>query len=123
MGELEQIIMKKDADLNLLITKMDDEQNSVSRTQRNIKELQARVEEMEEELEAERQSRAKAERQRSELAREMEELTERIEEASGATAAQMELNKKRESEVIRMRKDLEEINIQQEATVLSLKKK
>ena len=31
--------------------------------------------------------------------REMEELAERIEEASGATAAQMELNKKRESEV------------------------
>ena len=53
----------------------------------------------------------------------MEELTERIEEASGATAAQMELNKKREAEVIRMRKDLEEINIQQESTVLSLKKK
>ena len=55
--------------------------------------------------------------------RRMEELTERIEEASGATQAQMELNKKREAEVIRMRKDLEEINIQQEATVLSLKKK
>ena len=49
-------------------------------------------------------------------------MTERIEEASGATAAQMELNKKREAEVLRMRKDLEEINIQQEATVLSLKK-
>ena len=31
--------------------------------------------------------------------REMEELAERIEEASGATAAQIELNKKRESEV------------------------
>ena len=30
----------------------------------------------------------------------MEELTERIEEASGATQAQIELNKKRESEVI-----------------------
>ena len=29
----------------------------------------------------------------------MEELAERIEEASGATAAQMELNKKRETEV------------------------
>ena len=78
---------------------------------------------MEEELEAERQARAKAERQRSDLAREMEELTERIEEASGATQAQVELNKKREAEVVRMRKDLEEINIQQEATVLSLKKK
>jgi hypothetical protein len=55
---------------------------------------------MEEELEAERQSRGKAERQRSDLAREMEELAERIEEASGATQAQMELNKKREAEVL-----------------------
>ena len=62
--------------------------------------IQSRVEEMEEELEAERQSRGKAERQRSDLAREMEELAERIEEASGATHAQMELNKKREAEVI-----------------------
>ena len=33
-----------------------------------------------------------------------------LEEASGATAAQMELNKKREMEVGRMRKDLEEAN-------------
>merc|ERR1712228_393229 len=33
------------------------------------------------------------------------------------------MGKKREAEVIRMRKDLEEINIQQESTVLSLKKK
>ena len=32
----------------------------------------------------------------------MEELTERIEEASGATQAQIELNKKRESEVIKI---------------------
>merc|ERR1712083_784333 len=75
------------------------------------------------ELEAERQSRAKAERQRSDLAREMEELTERLEEASGATSAQMELNKKREAEVGRMRKDLEENAIQHETTLISLKKK
>ena len=67
--------------------------------------------------------RAKAERQKSDLSREMEELTERLEEASGATAAQMELNKKRESEVQRLRKDLEEASIQQESTILSLKKK
>ena len=59
----------------------------------------ARVEEWEEELEAERQARAKSERQKSDLVRELEELTDRLEEASGATAAQMELNKKREIEV------------------------
>ena len=83
----------------------------------------ARVEEWEEELEAERQARAKSERQKSDLVRELEELTDRLDEASGATAAQMELNKKREIEVGRMRKDLEEASIQQEATMLSLRKK
>ena len=74
-------------------------------------------------MEAERQARSKAERQRSDLAREMESLSERLNEAGGTTAAQIELNKKRESEVTKMRKDLEEAKIQQDATVVSLKKK
>merc|ERR1740137_481408 len=65
---------------------------------KNIKELQGRVETVEEELEAERQSRAKAERQRSDLSHEIVQLTERLDEAGGATVAQVELNKKRESE-------------------------
>merc|ERR1712168_1591142 len=77
----------------------------------------------EEELEAERQARAKAERQRSDLARELEQLGERLNEAGGVTAAQRELNKKREAEVQRMRKDLESAAIQQEATMINLKKK
>merc|ERR1711937_260135 len=75
------------------------------------------------ELEAERQGRAKAERQRSDLARELENLGERLNEASGATAAQIELNKKREAEVTKLRRDLEEAKIQQEATIVGLKKK
>ena len=41
----------------------------------------------------------------------------------GTTAAQIELNKKREAEVSKLRKDLEESKIQQDATVGSLKKK
>merc|ERR1712172_23062 len=95
----------------------------VGKVQKSIKELQGRIEEMEEELEAERQARAKAERQRSDLAREMESLGERLNEASGATSAQVELNKKRESEVTKLRKDLEECRIQHDATLVSLKKK
>ncbi len=42
-------------------------------------------------MEAERQARAKAERQRSDLARELESLGERLGEASGATTAQVML--------------------------------
>jgi len=101
---------------------LDDEQNLVSKVQKSIKDVQGRVEESEEELEAERQARAKAERQRSDLARELESLGERLNEAGGATHAQVELNKKRENEIGKLRKDLEEANIQHETTLIGLKK-
>ena len=116
--ELEAAIMRKDAELNGLSSKLDDEQSLVGKVQKGIKELQCRIEEMEEELEAERQARAKAERQRSDLAREMESLGDRLNEASGATAAQVELNKKRETEVAKLRKDLEECHIQVRVTII-----
>jgi myosin heavy subunit len=121
--ELEQTIQRKDKELSSLTAKLEDEQSLVSKLQKQIKELQARIEELEEELEAERQARAKAEKQRAELARELEELGERLEEAGGATQAQIELNKKREAELSRLRRDLEESNIQHESTVASLRKK
>merc|ERR1719312_2398764 len=70
--ELEAAIMRKDNEIGGMTSKLDDEQGLVGKTQKSIKELQGRIEEMEEELEAERQARAKAERQRSDLAREME---------------------------------------------------
>ena len=121
--ELEASIERKEKDAGGLLSKLDDEQSLVAKVQKGIKENQARVEEMEEELEAERQARAKAERQRSDLARELENMGERLGEASGATSAQIELNKKREAEVTKLRRDLEEAQIQQEATLVSLKKK
>merc|ERR1712170_306760 len=121
--ELENIIARKEKDIAQSNAKLEDEQSLVSKIQKAIKENQGRVEELEEELEAERQARAKAERQRSDLARELESLGERLDEAGGATSAQMELNKKREAEVQKLRKDLEEANIQHESTLMSLKKK
>merc|ERR1712158_349213 len=113
--ELEATIERKEKDAGGLLSKLDDEQSLVAKVQKGIKENQARVEEMEEELEAERQ--------RSDLARELENMGERLGEASGATSAQIELNKKREAEVTKLRRDLEEAHIQQEATLVSLKKK
>merc|ERR1712038_2189707 len=119
----ESTIGRKEKDVTSLTTKLEDEQNLVSKVQKSIKDVQSRVEESEEELEAERQARAKAERQRSDLARELESLGERLNEAGGATHAQVELNKKREAEVQKLRKDLEEANISHEATLIGLKKK
>merc|ERR1712142_1003601 len=104
-------------------SKLGDEQGVVLKQQKGIKEYQGRVEELEEELEAERQVRANAERQRSDMARELEDLGERLNEAGGATVAQIELNKKREAEVQKLRKDLEEANIQHDSVLASLKKR
>merc|ERR1739848_628681 len=114
---------RKEKDIAGLNAELEDKQGVVAKVQKAIKENQGRVEEMEEELEAERQARAKAERQRSDLARELESLGERLDEAGGATGAQIELNKKREAEVGKLRKDLEEANIQHESVLLNLKKK
>ena len=74
-------------------------------------------------MESERQARSKSEKQRGTLARELDDLGERLEEAGGATTAQVELNKKREAEIHKLRRDLEEAAIQHESTVASLKKK
>merc|ERR1740122_768888 len=121
--DIENTIANKEKNVHMLSAKLDDEQSLVAKAQKNIKELQARVESAEEELEAERQARAKAERQRSDLAREIEQLGERYDEASGATVAQVELNKKREAEIVKLRKDVEESNIANTSVLGNLKRK
>lgn len=63
------------------------------------------------------------EKQRADLSRELEEISERLEEAGGATAAQIEMNKKREAEFQKVRRDLEEATLQHEATAATLRKK
>merc|ERR1712088_909281 len=115
----EGVLVQKDRDIAALAAKLEDEQNIVGKSQKGVKEVQGRIEE----LEAERQSRSKAERQRSDLAREIEDLGHRLDEAGGATNAQVELNKKRENEIAKLRKDMEEANIQHESILAGLKKK
>merc|ERR1712227_310145 len=121
--DIENTIGNKEKNAQMLSAKLDDEQSLVAKAQKNIKELQARVEAAEEELEAERQARSKAERQRSDLAREIEQLGDRYDQASGATVAQVELNKKRECEIVKLRKDVEEANIASESVLSNLKRK
>merc|ERR1712147_109183 len=52
-----------------------------------------------------------------------EQLGDRYDEASGATVAQVELNKKRECEIVKLRKDVEEANIASESVLTNLKRK
>uniref|UniRef100_A0AAQ5ZVF7 Myosin-7B n=1 Tax=Amphiprion ocellaris TaxID=80972 RepID=A0AAQ5ZVF7_AMPOC len=121
--QLEEKLKKKDFEMNEMSTRIEDEQALVSQLQKKIKELQARTEELEEELEADKACRAKVEKQRGDVARELEELSERLEEAGGATSAQIEMNKKREADFLKLRRDLEEAMLHHEATTAALRKK
>ncbi|XP_056131063.1 myosin heavy chain, fast skeletal muscle-like [Lampris incognitus] len=121
--QAEEKLKKKDFETSQLLGKIEDEQSLSTQLQKKIKELQARIEELEEEIEAERAARAKVEKQRSDLSRELEEISERLEEAGGATSVQIEMNKKREAEFQKMRRDLEESTLQHEATAAALRKK
>uniref|UniRef100_A0A8K9XKA2 Myosin heavy chain 7 n=1 Tax=Oncorhynchus mykiss TaxID=8022 RepID=A0A8K9XKA2_ONCMY len=121
--QLEERLKKKDFEVSQLNSKIEDEQAANIQLQKKLKELQARIEELEEELEAERAARAKVEKQRADLARELEDISERLEEAGGATSVQIEMNKKRENEFLKLRRDLEEATLQHEATAATLRKK
>ncbi|XP_049668985.1 myosin-3-like isoform X2 [Accipiter gentilis] len=120
---LDEKLRKKDFEFNQMQNKIEEQQSSGIRLQKKIRELQARVAELEEETMSEKAMRAKAEKHCDELANELEEISERFEEAGGATTAQNELNKKREAEFQKMRRDLEEATLQHEATAAALRKK
>merc|ERR1712073_286416 len=103
--------------------KIEDEQTLGSKYGRQIKELQGRLEEVDEELAIERQNRAKAEKNRSLLSRDIEDLGQRLEDAGNNTATQIELNKKREAELAKLKGELEESNIAHEGTLAALRQK
>merc|ERR1712213_209056 len=90
---------------------------------KQIKELQARMEEIDDELQVERGNRAKAEKNRSLLKKDIEDVSARLDEAGSNTATQVELNKKREAELARMRGELEQLNIGHESTLAALRMK
>jgi len=121
--EFETAVARKDKEISVMSVKLEEEQSLMGKCNKQIKEAQAKVEELEEEVEHERQARAKTEKAKAKLVKELTDLGDRLDEAGGATAAQMELNKKRDSELARLRRDLEESNIQHEATLASLRKK
>merc|ERR1712073_74790 len=94
-----------------------------SKYAKQAKELQARLEELDEELAVERGNRAKAEKSRTMLKKDIEDISSRLEEAGSNTATQVELNKKREGELARLKAELEELNIAQEGTLAALRMK
>merc|ERR1711910_117715 len=122
-GELQGAAARKDKEGSALAAKIDDEATLGSKYAKQAKELQARLEELDEELAVERGNRSKAEKSRTMLKKDIEDIASRLEEAGSNTATQVELNKKREGELARLKAELEELNISQEGTLAALRMK
>merc|ERR1711874_588238 len=122
-GELLGGVSRKEKEGSALSAKIDDEATLAAKYAKQAKELMARIEEPDEELNVERGNRAKAEKSRTMLKKDIEDISSRLEEAGSNTATQVELNKKREGELARLKAELEELNIAQEGTLAALRMK
>merc|ERR1719483_69496 len=122
-AELSQAVQRKEKEAAALGAKIEDEATLGSKYSKQVKELQGRMEELDEELVVERTNRAKAEKSRAILKKDIEDLGSRLEEAGANTATQVELNKKREGELGRLKGELEELNIAHEGTLAALRQK
>merc|ERR1712033_60186 len=122
-GELQGAAARKDKEGSALAAKIDDEATLGAKYAKQAKELQARLEELDEELAVERGNRSKAEKSRTMLKKDIEDIASRLEEAGSNTATQVELNKKREAELARLKGELEELNIAHEGTLAALRMK
>merc|ERR550519_1659769 len=103
--------------------KIEGDQTLGGKYAKQVKELQSRLEELDEELAIERGNRSKAEKNRSLLSRDIEDLGGRLAEAGSNTCTQIELNKKREAELAKLKGELEEANIAHEGTLAALRSK
>merc|ERR1711972_1311771 len=122
-NELNQTVQRKEKEIASMSAKIEDEGTLGSKYSIQIKELQARLEEVDEELAIERQNRAKAEKNRSLLSRDIEDLGQKLEDAGNNTSTQIELNKKREGELCKLKAELEESVIGHEGTLAALRQK
>ncbi|XP_050526367.1 paramyosin, long form isoform X2 [Daktulosphaira vitifoliae] len=85
--------------------------------------LEDKIRLLQEDLESERELRQRIEREKSDLSVQLISLSERLEEAEGGAESQFEINKKRDTELHKLRKLLEDVNIESEETAHLLRKK
>jgi myosin heavy subunit len=123
LGASKDNLGKRDKSIKELEEVRENSETTIKQLQKKIVDLLARVEELEEELENERKVKQKTELARKELESNLEELNEQLLVQGDATTAQSEIAKKKDSEIARLRKEVDEATAAGEDAVASLKNK
>lgn len=88
-----------------------------------LSRLEDKIRLLQEDLESERELRQRIEREKADLSVQVISLQERLEEAEGGAESQFEINKKRDTELTKLRKLLEDVHLESEETAHLLRKK
>lgn len=88
-----------------------------------LSRLEDKIRLLQDDLEIERELRSRIEREKADLSVQVIQLSERLEEAEGGAESQFEINKKRDTELLKLRKLLEDVHLESEETAAILKKK
>jgi len=85
--------------------------------------LEDKIRQLHDDLETERELRNRIERERADLSVQLITLTDRLDDAEGTTDSQIEANRKREVELHKLRKVLDDCHLENEDVLNSMRKK
>lgn len=88
-----------------------------------LSRLEDKIRLLQDDLEAEREIRQRIEREKADLSVQVISLSERLEESEGGVESHLEVNRKRDVELQKLRKLLEDVHLESEETAHLLKKK
>ncbi|XP_039451371.1 paramyosin, long form [Culex pipiens pallens] len=88
-----------------------------------LSRLEDKLRLLQEDLESERSLRQRIEREKADLSVQVIQMSERLEEAEGGAESVLEINRKRDAELNKLRKLLEDVHLESEETAHILKKK
>jgi len=88
-----------------------------------LSRMEDKIRLLQDDLEAERELRQRIEREKADLSVQLITFSERLEEAEGGAESHLEVSRKRDSELAKMRKLLEDVHLESEETAHLLKRK
>merc|ERR1712110_157906 len=102
---------------------MGEESALKAKSQKQLRELEAQMNELGEDLEAEKEARVKAEKGKRDLNEELEALKNELLDNLDSTAAQQELRIAREKELVALKKSLEDGTSNYESLITDMRRK
>lgn len=88
-----------------------------------LSRMEDKIRLLQDDLEAEREIRQRIEREKADLSVQLISISERLEEAEGGAESHLEVSRKRDVELAKLRKLLEDVHLESEETAHLLKKK